>query len=132
MKRAAFLLIFMFLLFACATEAQYNQKLEKYVGRTQANLIENFGQPSAKKIMPDGTEVLTYTKISESYVPIEYFYDNPGWGETDIVYNPFWGEYELAPFSSIVDTEVEEICQTSFVVKNNIVVSYKFRGNNCF
>jgi len=131
MKRTSFLLIFVLLLFACAGNMMYEKKLDTYIGQTEQSLIEQWGRPTGQKILSDGTKVLTYTQTSEYYVPTEYFYDQPGWGPVNLVYDPFFGEYEFAPVSQIVDTEVEGICQTSFVVKNDVVISYSFRGNAC-
>ena len=130
MKKASFLLIFVLLLFACAS-VMYNKKLDQYIGQTEQSLIEQWGTPSGQKILADGTKILTYTKINEYYVPTEYFYNQPGWGMSDIVYDPFFDDYSLSPASVIVDTQVESICQTSFIIKNDVVTAYRYRGNGC-
>lgn len=130
MKKTAFLLILSLLLLACANMG-YNAELKQYIGQTKQSLIENFGQPTSQKIASDGTIVLTYLKQGETYMPMEYFYDTPGWGGADMIYDPFFDEYEFAPTSVVVDTEVEGFCQTSFVIKNDVVTAYRFRGNAC-
>ena len=133
MKHIAFVLIVTFLLFACTmTGEQYNQKLYKWVGQTEVSLLASWGKPTGQKQVSHDTKILTYTKKEEWYVPTEYYYDNLGWGADNIVYDPFFGEYEMMPYDQIVDTEIQEICQTSFVVTNGIITSYKWRGNNCF
>ncbi len=131
MKRTAFTLLLVLLLFACANIISYDDKLQTFVGQTQQSLIEQWGKPTGQKIYANGEKVLTYTKVQDYYMPTEYFYDTPGWAESDIIYDPFFGIYEFAPSAQIVDTEVEGICQTSFVIKNDVVTAYKWRGNSC-
>ncbi|MBR1915052.1 MAG: hypothetical protein IJ830_01230 [Alphaproteobacteria bacterium] len=130
MKKTAFILILSLLLLACANIG-YDKQLQQYIGQTEQSLIENFGKPSTQKILPNGDKVLTYVKQGETYMPMEYFYDTPGWGEADVVYNPFFSEYTFMPTSVVVDSEVEGICITSFKIVNNVVKSYHFRGNIC-
>ncbi|MBR2299677.1 MAG: hypothetical protein IJ870_03785 [Alphaproteobacteria bacterium] len=132
MKQIAFLLIFVLLLFACAANnANYNKELEQWVGQPVKALETAWGKPTGQKIISANTRVLTYTKTSEYFVPTEYYYDNLGWGATDLVYDPFFGEYEMTPYAQIVDTEVQGICQTSFVVNDGVIRSYQWRGNGC-
>lgn len=133
MKRIAFVLIVVFLLFACAfNQKSYGQKLSVWIGQPEEQLLEEWGQPTAQKVVSNDTKILTYTKIKDWYEPIEYIYDMPGWGATDMMYDPFFDEYSLMPYSQIVDTQMQGICQTSFKVINKIVVSYKWRGDACF
>lgn len=132
MKKIAFLLIMLLLVFACtANDVAYEKKLQSYIGHSENTLLQNFGKPTIQKIMPNGKSILTYIKQNEYFVPTEYFYDYPGWIDSDTVYNPFFNDESYAPYAQLVDMEVEEICQTSFVLQNGIIQSYKFFGNNC-
>ena len=132
MRKITFALIFSLLLFACAfSNEAYEQKLASWVGKNEQTLIASWGRPTAQKVLENGQTILTYIKQNEYFVPMEYFYDYPGWADADIVYDPFLGDDGFAPYAQIVDTEVEQICQTTFVVQNNIITSYHFRGNNC-
>ena len=65
-------------------------------------------------------------------MPTEYIYDIPGWDTTDMLYDPFFDEYSLMPYSQIVDTQRQGICQTSFIVTDGLIKSYKWRGDACF
>ncbi len=130
MKKTAFLLITFLLVIACANVG-YEHQLQQYVGQTEQSLIENFGTPSVQKNLPNGGKILTYFRQGTYFVPVEYFYDTPMWDASDMVYDPFFNQYEMAPTSVVVDNEVEGVCQTSFVVENDIVKSYRFRGNAC-
>lgn len=131
MKKTAFLLILVLLLFACTTNVAYENKLQKWIGQSEASLIKSWGKPTAQKIISDGQIILSYTKQNEYFVPTEYFYDYPGWDSADIMYDPFFTEDSFAPYAQITDMEVQQICQTSFTVQNGIIQSYKFRGNDC-
>ena len=132
MKKIAFLLILMLLIFACAANnTAYEQKLQLWIGQPESALLKSWGRPTVQKIMSDGQTILSYIKQNEYLVPTEYFYDYPGWLDSDIVYDPFFSEESFAPYAQITDTEIEETCQTSFMVQNGIIQSYKFQGNNC-
>lgn len=130
MKQTAFLLILCLLLLACASN-NYGKQLAQYVGQTEQSLVENFGQPTSKRIISDTKTVLTYVKLRETYMPMEYFYDTPGFGADEIVYDPFFADYAFTPTSVVVDSMVEGVCQISFVVTNDIVTSYHFQGDAC-
>ena len=132
MKKAAFVLILTFLVFACTSyNTAYENKLNYFLGKNEQTLINSFGRPTSKKINGNGQTVVTYLKKEQYFVPTEYFYDDPGWIDSDFVYDPFWADGDFAPYAQIIDSEVEEICQTSFVIENNIVTNYSFRGNDC-
>ena len=132
MRKIAFALILCFLLFACAlSDTSYEQKLAPWIGKTEQTLIASWGKPTAQKITAQGQTLLSYVKQNEYLVPMEYFYDYPGWIDADIVYDPYFTDNAFAPYAQIVDTEVEQICQTTFVVQNGIITSYHFRGNGC-
>ncbi|MBO4285034.1 MAG: hypothetical protein J5895_02240 [Alphaproteobacteria bacterium] len=131
MKKAAFLLIVMFLVFACAALKSYDDKLEGFVGKPESVLLSAFGTPTGQKILPNGEKVITYIRQETWYVPSEYFYDMDGWDETDIVYDPFFIDESMGPYSQIVDTEFEGICKTSFYIVGGVVASYKWQGSGC-
>ncbi len=131
MKKLAFLLIVTFLILACAMTQSYDQRLQNWIGKSENNLLSSWGTPTGQKILENGDKVITYVKQETWYVPTEYYYDTPGWGATEFVYDPFFGEYDLSPYSQIVDTEVQGICQTSFYIQNGMITAYKWRGSGC-
>jgi len=130
MKKVFFALILTFLLLACANMA-YEQKLDAWVGQTETSLIDSWGRPTIKKVAPNGQTILSYIKQNEYFVPMEYFYDYPGWDSGEMMYDPFFVDDGMQPYAQIIDTEVEGICQTTFMVTDGIVRSYRFNGNNC-
>lgn len=132
MKKNNLLLASLFLLFACATSAKYDVKLNNYVGDTKANLVKELGKPSAVKVMANGDEVLSYVKANNVYVPSEYYiYNQDSVANEDMIYSPFLGNYDFTPYAQSFGYQVEEICQTAFLVQSGVVTGWKWRGNNC-
>lgn len=131
MKQIVFGLILTMLLLACATSQKYDAELKNWVGQSEASLIAAWGQPTGQKYLNNHSKIITYTRISDWLVPTEYYLDNDGWGAGEIVYDPYLTEYNFAPYSEIVDTTVQQICQTSFWIDNGIITAWKWRGNNC-
>lgn len=116
---------------ACATSQKYDEKLDKLVGTSEKSLIESWGTPSAEKYLSKNSKIITYTNINEWFYPSEYYVYNNDWVAEDVEYAPFMGEYDFGPYMELTDNEVEEVCQTSFWVKNGIITAWKWRGNNC-
>lgn len=131
MKQIAFGLIVTLLLLACATSQKYDQELKSMVGKNETALFAAWGKPSAEKYVGDNKKIVTYTKINEWFYPLEYYFYNDGWGEENIVYDPFADEYGLEAYGELIDTEVTQYCQTSFWIENGIITAWKWRGNNC-
>lgn len=119
MKKMSFILILTFLLFACATPAKYDSKLNRLVGVSKSQLIKDMGQPSATKVFANGDEVLAYVKANDVYVPSEFYLYNQGAlsNEYDGIYSPFLGDYDFSPYGAAFGYEVENICQTVFLIQ---------------
>lgn len=132
MRNISFILIMMFLLFACATPAKYDAKLNNLVGQSKASLIKKMGEPSAVKMFANGDEVLAYVKANDVYVPSEFYLYNQGAlsNEGDM-YSPFLSDYDYSPYGASFGYEVEYICQTAFLIQNGVVTGWKWYGNNC-
>jgi hypothetical protein len=131
MKKYVCCLSVMLVLSACATSQKYDKELQNWIGRKETALESAWGRPSAQKYLSPTDKVVTYTRVSEWFIPSEYYFYNDGWGETNVIYDPFMNEYDFTPYAQLVDTEVEEVCQTSFRVENGIITSWSWRGNNC-
>lgn len=131
MKNIAFLTILTLLLFACATSQKYDEKLNGWIGKSEQDLVMSWGRPSAIKYVNDNTKIITYTKINEFYFPSEYYLYNEEFEPEDTIYAPLMNEYDFTPYAELTDNVVETMCQTSFIVKNNIVAAWKWKGNDC-
>ena len=131
MKNIAFFTILMLLLFACATSEKYDQKLNGWIGKSEQDLVMSWGRPSAVKYVDNTTKIFTYTKINEFYFPSEYYLYNEEFEPEDTIYAPLMNQYNFTPYDELTDNEVITTCQTSFIIKNNIVSAWKWRGNDC-
>lgn len=118
-------------LFACATPAKYDEKLSAMTGQKASTLVKEWGRPTSRGVLGDGTEIYIYTKSNDVYVPSQFYVYNQGFEPSeDVVYQPFNND---AMFNYAANTgyEVEEICQTAFIIQNGIVTGWKWRGNDC-
>lgn len=125
-----YMLILIFL-FACATPGGYDKKLSDMTGQKVSVLIEKWGRPDSRQILPDGSEIYTYVRSEDVYVPSEFYTYNQGFEPSeDVVYGPFNND---AWFNYAENTgyEVKEFCQTAFMIQNGVVTGWKWRGNNC-
>ncbi len=120
-------------LFACATSEKYDRKLAGWVGKTESSLVAKWGRPSATRILDNGDKIITYTKANNVYVPSEYYiYNTTGAQPSDtVLYSPFMDNYDFGPYSQTFGYQVEEICQTAFLIQDGIITGWKWRGNDC-
>ena len=116
MKKVSFALVLVMFLFACATSEKYDRKLAGWVGKTESSLVAKWGRPSATRILDNGDKIITYTKANNVYVPSEYY-----------IYNTT----DFGPYSQTFGYQVEEICQTAFLIQDGIITGWKWRGNDC-
>ncbi len=131
MRNIAFLIILSLLLLACATSEKYDQKLNTWIGKSEQALALSWGRPSAVKYVNPHVKIFTYTKINEFYFPSEYYLYNEEFEPDDTIYAPLMNEYNFMPYAELTDNEVETFCQTSFIIKDNVVSAWKWRGNDC-
>lgn len=133
MRQISFVLILTFLLFACASSGKYDKQLNQSIGDSKTQLVEKLGRPSAVKILPNGDELLAYTKVHEVYIPSEYYLYNQGALSTeyDNLYTPFLGDYDFTPAYSTLGYDIKNVCQTVFLIQKGIVTGWKWRGNDC-
>lgn len=131
-RKIIFTILLTILLFGCATPEKYDRKLAGLIGTSESSLVASWGKPSAKKILADGSEVFTYTKANNVYVPSEFYLYNPYSLQGDAsVYAPFDGDYAFTPYGENLGYNPEYTCQTSFLLQNKVVVGWKWVGNDC-
>ena len=96
MKKIAFLLILTLLVLACSSNnILYQDKLQQFVGSNEQNVINSFGRPTKQTILSNGTKILTYTKINDFYMPMEYYESWLGYEPAGLVYFDDFGINEL-------------------------------------
>jgi hypothetical protein len=131
MIRKAVLFLF-FLLASCETTTAYNNKLNKWVGKSESDLIAAWGEPDSVFKLGQSQQIITYVKNSEVIIPAEETLYNPDFNSTDTLYAPFSYQEDFAlPISTSDGYVVDNICQTSFHIKDGIVQSWQWKGNDC-
>lgn len=129
MKKIVFLLILTLLVLACRNgQILYQNKLQSLVGTNKENLVNTFGKPTKRTILSNGTEIWVYTKINDFYMPIEYY---DGWLGFEPIGLTYFDNFNLSPYDEIIDTKVQDVCQTKFTLEKGKVVSFQFHGNDC-
>ena len=61
---------------SCATSQKYNEELNQELGKTSAQLISSFGQPTKVKKLANGDEIITYISINYQVLPDPNYYFN--------------------------------------------------------
>lgn len=115
-----YLLLVIFLL-GCATTAGYERKLASFNGATELELIRAWGPPQ-QTYETNGFKFLTYSSSRIISVPgVAPNYTTTVMGNT--AYTQRVGGYGGMTAS--------RSCQTTFELKEGIVVSWKWQGNDC-
>lgn len=132
MQKILFTIILLILMLGCATTEKYDNKLTNLLGQNVSVLTSEFGTPSGKKILANGDEVISFTSVNNNYVPSDFFLYKPYslQGDTN-VYTPFDQNYDFTPFAENFNQLPALTCQTSFWIRDNIIIGWKWRGNNC-
>lgn len=117
----------------CATGAKYDARLNSLVGGSTARLTAEMGTPSARKILGDGCEVWSYTKVDDVYVPSEFYLYNQGAMSNEYggLYAPFMDQYDFSPYEQGFGYTIKYVCQTSFLIQYQVVLGWKHTGNGC-
>src|SRR5574344_1384475 len=116
----------------CQTVGNYNAQLNTLVGQTEDYLIDEWGEPGKVQTINPNEQIFTYTKQNEVIIPAQYSYYYPDFNGMETLYAPFTYQQDFAPnpFETTDGYEVKDICQTSFHIKNGIVESWQWKGNN--
>lgn len=124
---------FLLLIAGCAGGARNAARLNSLVGESTEKLVAEMGRPSARKILSDGREVWSYTKVDDVYVPSEfYLYDQGALSnEYGGLYAPFMDQYDFSPYEQGFGYTVKYVCQTAFLIQYRTVLGWKQTGNGC-
>ena len=120
MKR---LLITLFALIttACATTANYEKILSSWVGANEIDLVRSWGAPD-NQYESSGTKFLTYQRTSNIYMPGT----SPTYTTTVIGNTAYTSSSGGSPAYNI-----HMSCKTTFEVKNERIVNWRWEGNGC-
>lgn len=104
---------------ACATQANYERRLQTYVGQNISTVMAGWGYPSGSFEAPDGNMVYVWDHQS-------VFISSPSY---------FGGYYRRGYYGPAVDFPGQAYtyrCQTYFEVdKKKTILSWKVQGNDC-
>jgi hypothetical protein len=123
-------LIFLFPVLAltgCVTGPSLQSRMAAYIGDNAQSLVQNLGVPD-KQITVNGVQYLAYVRryqeIEPGYLAFGGYgpYGGPFYG------SPYAGGFYGAGFPSQVN---EFSCETTFLLKDDRVVSFSLRGNYC-
>ncbi len=125
MKPLLMILLPALTLAGCATGPNLESRMAAYTGDSAQQLVQSLGVPD-KQITLNGTTYLAYVKRQEQL--------DPGSSGFTGFYQPFYGAPIFAPaiygggFPAQITTYS---CETTFVLKDDKVVSFSLRGNDC-
>lgn len=112
------LLVLAVLLGGCVNQlAQRQAFLSQFVGKPVSYLVQRLGVPT-RSFTTNGVQYIAYT---ESRLDVLPGFSGPGWGP------PFWGWYG----GGFPPQVVQRVCETTFAVRDETVVSFVLRGNAC-
>lgn len=105
------------LLAACANEPPIEVRLQPFVGKTEAELVQALGIPNA-----------TYEAGGDRFLQYEE--------RTSTVYpgDPFWGGFGYRRFGAPIATPplvIVRNCSVTFLLRQGRVAGFTFRGNGC-
>ena len=132
-KKVLLMVLSTIFLFSCATSANYDNKLQKWVGKSAVSLQEKWGSPAHVKMFANGDSIMTYIKANDVYVPSEYIIFNQGYVPgNEVTVQPYPSQSSnFMNTTELVGYETEYTCQTSFLVQNGIITGWRWSGNNC-
>ena len=104
----------------------YSTDLQKWVGRSEYQLYNAWGEPENEFFVEPDKKVVTYIQTSSSGSPD--FYENQlyyqGMGNNDGVFGDWFGPPKEAQSDFYY-------CKTSFVIQDNMIIDYNFNGDYC-
>lgn len=105
---------------ACASTQGYDDYLETWIGRSEADLVANWGAPLQMKNLDGDQQMFIYVRQKT----VENVGANPQ--------NVNFGNYELYnPTNNAMESETLYYCQTIFITKNDIIIDYMWSGDDC-
>ncbi|MBO7257869.1 MAG: hypothetical protein J6V11_02890 [Alphaproteobacteria bacterium] len=105
---------------ACHSVQNYDDYLDSWVGRSEADLVATWGAPAQMQNLGAGRQLFTYMKQKTVMEPEM----NP----QDVNF----GNYSLYnPENDIMQSETVYYCETTFTTENDIIVDYSWSGDAC-
>lgn len=123
--RNSIVLLLIFILTGCATEAKYSAKLDTWIGHNIQELINSWGYPDNTLQAPNGNTVYVYGYNATSYIPPTY--------NTTSNYNVIGNSvYGNSTTSSYGGYNIQHSCTTFIEIdSSNTIVRWQWKGNAC-
>lgn len=121
MKKTILLTSLMLVLIGCATTANYEKKLNTWVGATELELVRTWGVPE-QVYETGGQKFLVYTSSRRIWIQGT----PPSYTATTIGNTTYKNRTGGSP-----DQEMELNCRTTFELENDKVISWNWKGNDC-
>ncbi|NOG72937.1 hypothetical protein HJG45_21455 [Roseicella sp. DB1501] len=105
------------LLGACATEPPIEVRLQPFIGKTEAELVQALGVPNGT-FETGGERFLQYDERTSTVYPGD----------------PYWGGFGYRRFGAPIYTPplvIVRNCSVTFAVRQGRVTAFTFRGNGC-
>ena len=114
---------------ACSSISEgssYSTDLQKWVGRSEYQLYNAWGDPENEFYVAPDKKVVVYIQTYANGSPNHYAGDlyYQGMGNNDGVFGDWFGP----PREKQIDNYY---CKTSFVIQDSMVVDYNFNGDYC-
>ena len=120
MKKIAFINILL-LLTACNTSEQYHQMRSSWIGAPETALIRGWGTP-IRTYTIDDIKYLTFGDSRIVSLP----------GTSPSYHTTFFGNTaSTTAYGGSSPSIMQLSCETTFTIQYNVVVDYRFEGNNC-
>ena len=123
MKRL-WLVIAVLQLAACASEADYRESVEQWIGAREADLVaSSWGPPDRVYEVIGSGRILTYSKTSKTQATPSIL--------PNIMIGSSGSGISLSTSTGVGDTGAGRFCETSFTVEGEIITDVTFHGPGC-
>lgn len=120
MRRGLLVSLSLLALAGCATGPSLSTRMAAYIGANMQTLVQQLGVPD-KQISVNGVEYVAYGQQNQVVVANTYM---GGWG-------PYWGGPFGGGFYPYSPGVYSYGCETTFMLRDNRVVNFTLRGNDC-
>ena len=135
------LLLITVLLSGCATTANYEKKLQTWVGVSEDSLYTTWGVPSKQLTLKDGSKIVEFFNSRTvqlngySYIDPQITYHTgttTEQGPTGTTNTNYIGSSTTYIERTVPAQNIQETCKTTFIINpKGLVSSWKWDGNNC-
>lgn len=120
-----FLTLAIIFLAGCATQANYEKVVDSWIGASESDLVRSWGIP-ANSFNSGGSKFIQYSNARNVTIPGTAPTYNTNCYDTGYSTSCYTNEVGGTNASNYTAS-----CETTFEIKNEKVVNWSFRGNDC-